>query len=164
MDNPDAVYCTCNNGCSYTATVTGANANNGICAWSGTPSGPPMTADCTSAPQAAMTECPLSLWNLTADNWVDANVDGELNSWFFNEVSDAPTQISKGSFPTKLPAINTGPSEGDTFGIGYVGKFISAAAGGLGTDCSNIVGGNMADCHPPTSIQDACMVQSNSLV
>ena len=163
MDNPDAVYCSCNNGCSYTATVTGADANNGPCAWSGTPTGPPMTADCTSIPTTALTECSFSAWNFTAENWVDANVDGELSSWFFNETKDVPTSIAKGSFPTKLPPINTGPSEGDTFGIGYVGKFISAASGGQETDCTNIIGGNMAGCHPPGSIENECMVQSNTL-
>ena len=123
-----------------------------------------MTVDCTSIPQSADKECPLPKWNLTAENWLDANVDGELSSWFFNLATDAPTAISKGSYPTKLPAINTGPSQGDSFGIGYIGKFISAASGGQETDCTNIVGGNMAGCHPPGSVQDACMVQSNTLM
>ena len=138
--------------------MTGANADNGPCAWSGTPTGPPMTADCTSLPQTVINECSPATWNLTSDNWLDANVDGELSSWFMDEVKDAPTEILKGSYPTKLPAINTGPSEGDTYGIGYIGKFISAAAGGQETDCTNIIGGNMAGCHPPKSLQDACTV------
>lgn len=86
---------------------------------------------------------------------MDANVDGELSSFFLDEVTDAPTYI-KGTYPTKLPRIGTGPGSNEE-AIGYPGKLISAAAGDESVDCSDIIGG-MAGCHPPPSIDDACKI------
>lgn len=154
FDNPNTPYCSCNNGCSYTATVT--SNPNGICDWSSTPIGNPMTVDCTSIPQTAIpgpNKCPYDQWNPTVSNWLDANVDGELSSFFLDEVTDAPTYI-KGTYPTKLPRIGTGPGSNEQ-AVGYPGKLISAAAGSEAVDCSDVIGG-MAGCHPPPSVDDAC--------
>lgn len=156
FDNPNTPYCSCNNGCSYTATVT--SNPNGICDWSSTPIGNPMTVDCTSIPQTAIpgpNKCPYDQWNPTVSNWLDANVDGELSSFFLDEVTDAPTYI-KGTYPTKLPRIGTGPGSNEQ-AVGYPGKLISAAAGSEAVDCSDVIGG-MAGCHPPPSVDDACKV------
>ncbi len=157
FDNPNTPYCSCNNGCSYTATVTPTDPN-GICDWNRTPDGNPMTSDCTSVPQTAIpgpNKCPYDQWNPTVSNWLDANVDGELSSFFLDEVTDAPTYI-KGTYPTKLPRIGTGPGSNEQ-AIGYPGKLISAAAGSEGVDCSDVIGG-MAGCHPPPSVNDACKI------
>lgn len=117
-----------------------------------------MTSDCTSIPQTAIpgpNKCPYDQWNPTVSNWADANVDGELSSFFLDLVTDAPTYI-KNSYPTKLPRIGTGPGA-DIGAIGYPGRLISAAAGGLSVDCSDVIGG-MAGCIPPPSIDDACKI------
>ena len=118
-----------------------------------------MTVDCTSIAQTAIpgpNKCPYDQWNPTVSNWLDANVDGELSSFFLDEITDAPTYI-KGTYPTKLPRIGTGPGSNEQ-AIGYPGKLIAAAAGDEAVDCSNIIGGTMAGCHPPPAINDACKV------
>ena len=84
---------------------------------------------------------------------MDANVDGELSSFFMDQVTDAPTYI-KGTYPTKLPRIGTGPGSNEK-AIGYPGKLISAAGGDEAVDCSDVIGG-MSGCHPPPSVNDAC--------
>lgn len=117
-----------------------------------------MTSDCTSIPQTAIpgpNKCPYDQWNPTVSNWMDANVDGELSSFFLNQVPDAPTYI-KGTYPTKLPQIGTGPGSNEQ-AVGYPGKLIAAAAGDESVDCSDVIGG-MAGCHPPPSVNDACKV------
>lgn len=72
-----------------------------------------------------------------------------------DEVTNAPTYI-KGSYPTKLPRIGTGPGS-NAQAIGYPGKLIAAAAGDEPVDCSNVIGG-MAGCTPPPSVDDACKI------
>ena len=153
FDNPHTTLCTCNDGCTY----TDVGNTDSMCNWSTTPPGGPLTVDCTRVPQASISgpnKCPYEQWNPTVENWNDANVDGELSSFFMDEVTDAPTYIHN-TYPTKLPRIGTGPGSNNG-SIGYVGKLISAAKGDIAVDCTNIIGGNMAGCHPPPSVDEAC--------
>ena len=109
-----------------------------------------MPVDCSQP----LSSCNYDQWQPTVSNWLEANVDGELSSFAFDMVTDAPTGTLKNTWPTKLPRIGTGPSN-RTDAVGIAGKLMAAAGGGISANCSILEGSN-GQCGRPPSVQDSC--------